>query len=79
MGLVQKRHMFKNFMYFYLFYAFIFYSTIFIATNVPRVFITFVEGMHNMRFLFFYTQCMHSFKLSLCAFMNCFFCIFTIN
>lgn len=24
-----------------------------IATNVPRVFITFVEGMHNMRFLFF--------------------------
>lgn len=54
MGLVQKRHMFKNFMYFYWFYAFIFYSTIFIATNVPRVFITFVEGMHHMRFLFLY-------------------------
>lgn len=65
MGLVQKRHMFKNFMYFYWFYAFIFYSTIFIATNVPRVFITFVEGMHNMRFLFFIPNA--------CTVLNCHF------
>lgn len=65
MGLVQKRHMFKNLMYFYWFYAFIFYSTIFIATNVPRVFITFVEGMHNMRFLFFIPNA--------CTVLNCHF------
>lgn len=48
-----------------IFIDFIFYSTIFIATNVPRVFITFVEGMHNMRFLFFIPNA--------CTVLNCHF------
>lgn len=52
-GIGAKKTYVQKLYVFLLILCIYFFSTIFIATNVPRVFITFVEGMHNMRFLFF--------------------------